>query len=326
MVRELSYVEATREALSEELEHQPHAFVIGQDVGEHGGLFQTTTGLRERFGPQRIRNAPVCERGLLGFCIGAAIVGARPIVDLTFVDHLLYCAGDLAHQISAVPQLSGGRIALPIVIRACVGVGLSAGPFHSGNYHPLFAHLPGLRVVAPSSPREGKGLLKAAIRSNDPVILLEHKGLLGGRGPVPDDEYVALLDRSLIANDGTTITIASYGAMLLRVMDAARELSAEGISIEVIDLRCLAPLDMETIIASVAKTGRLLLVDDSYGPQSVSAEIAAQVAAHALDYLDAPVERLCARHEPVPYSPALEASHVPAVEDIVHAIRRLVQM
>jgi 2-oxoisovalerate dehydrogenase E1 component len=324
-MREITYIEATREAVATALASDSTTFVIGHDVGHHGGIFQTTQGLVERFGTKRVREAPACERGIMGLCIGAAAAGARPIMDLTFVDYLLYGAGELAHQLALLRDVRGSGRPLPIVIRACIGIGLSAGPFHSGNYHSLFAHLPGLRVVAPSSPREGKGMLTAAVRGDEPVMLLEHKRLLTETGPVPDGNYETSLDRAAVVREGQQLTIVSYGGMLRRTLAAAEQLAEEQVQVEVIDLRSLAPLDMETLVSSVAKTGRALLVDDAYGPCSISAEIAARLASSVLDYLDAPVERLSGRHEPPPYSPALEASAAPSDDDIVTAARRLIQ-
>jgi pyruvate/2-oxoglutarate/acetoin dehydrogenase E1 component len=261
----------------------------------------------------------------VGLSIGAALVGARPIVDLMFIEHLLYAAGDFAQQAALLPALSGGRLVLPIVFRACVGIGLGAGPFYSGNYHSFFAGLPGVRVVAPATPHDAKGMLAAAIDCDEPVLFLEHKLLLATRGPVAEGSYEISLDRCAVVHEGQSLTIVAYGLMVGRALEAARQLETAGHQVEVIDLRSLAPLEMETIIASVAKTGRLMIVDDAFGPCSISAEISAQVAAHAVDYLDAPIERLSSRLEPVPYSPALESSAAPIVEDIVRHVQRFAQ-
>ena len=324
-MRELSYLEATREALTEELEADPNLFVIGQDVGTHGGVFGTTTNLQKRFGVERIREAQALERGILGFCVGAAMVGGRPIVDLTFSDYLIYALGDLAQQVAVLPQLSGGRLRLPMVIRASIGLGFSSGPFHSGNFHSYFVHLPGVRVVAPSNPRDAKGLLKAAIRSDDPVVFLEHKGLLEQRGIIPDRESLPSLDRAHLIQTGTSLTLLAYGLMAQRAGQAAERLREEAITADVIDLRCLAPIDWRPIEESVAKTGRVLIVDDAYGPCSIGAEIAAHLAHASLDDLDAPILRLHGPHEPAPYSPVEEASAVPTVEDMLVAAHQLLE-
>jgi 2-oxoisovalerate dehydrogenase E1 component len=324
-VRELSYLEATREALAEELEADANLFVIGEDVGAHGGIFGTTTHLQSRFGAQRIREAQALERGVLGFCIGAALAGARPVIDLTFSDHLLFALGDLAQQVAVLPQLSRGRTPLPLVLRVSIGLGFSTGPFHSGNYHSYFVHLPGIRVVAPSHPADGKGLLKAAIRSQDPVIFLEHKGLMEQRGMVIDRETLPSLDRARLVQTGNDLTLLAYGLMAQRIEEAAELLKEEAITTDVIDLRTLAPVDWRPIEESVAKTGRVLIVDDAYAPCSISAEIAAHLASSNLDDLDAPILRLHGPHAPVPYGPAAERSSVPSVEDIVAAAHELLE-
>ncbi len=324
-VRELSYLEATREALAEELDSDPKRFVIGQDVGAHGGVFGTTTNLQKRFGAERIREAQAFERGILGFCIGSALAGARPIIDLSFSDQLLFTLGDLAQQVAVLPQLNRGRSPLPIVVRVSIGVGFATGPFHSGNYHPFFVHLPGIRVVAPSHPADGKGLLKAAIRSRDPVIFLEHKGLYEQRGMVIDRETLPSLDRARLVQTGSDVTLLAYGLMAQRIEEAAELLKEEAITADVIDLRTLAPVDWRPIEESVAKTGRVLIVDDAHAPCSIGAEIAAHLAASNLDDLDAPIHRLHGPHAPIPHGPAAESSCLPSVEDIVAAVHELLE-
>jgi 2-oxoisovalerate dehydrogenase E1 component len=324
-MREITYVEATREAVINALQNDQRVFVIGQDVGAHGGVFHTTAGLRERFGPTRIRDAPSCQRGIVGFCIGAAVAGARPILDLSFADYLLYGVGELAHQLAVARHIGGQPQPLPLVIRVCTGIGLSSGPFHSGNYHNIFAQLPGLRVAAPATPHDGKGMLAAALAGDEPVVLLEHKLLLEQRGPVPEADYQVPLDCALVVREGEDLTIVAYGGMLARVAEAADRLADDDYQVEIVDLRSLAPLDMTTLVASVAKTGRILLVDDAFPSCSISAEIACQLAGQALDYLDAPIERLAARPEPPPYSPALEVSAAPGAVDVIRAARRLME-
>ncbi len=325
-MRECTYVEATREAIADALAADPRVFVLGHDIGDYGGRFQTTVGLRERFGERRVRELVGSERSLSGLLGGAAMVGTRPIVDLTPLDHLLYSLGPFGHQLALLPALTEGRIRLPLVIRAAIGAGFSAGPLQSGNLHALFARLPGLKVVAPSSPGDAKGLLAAAIACDDPVLLLEHKQLLGQRGAVSEESCFIDLDRAAVVRSGGDLTIASYGAMLAQVRAASELLHAEEIETEIIDLRSLAPLDLETVIASVARTGRLLLVDDAYRSCSILSELAAELAAHAIDYLDAPIARLSSPVAPVPYSPALEGQLAPREQDICAVARQLFEI
>jgi 2-oxoisovalerate dehydrogenase E1 component len=323
-MRELSFTEAAREGLAEEMERDPMVFVVGEGIGARGGNFATTLGLFERFGPERLRDTPIAERGFTGLCTGAAMGGARPVVDYMFFDFALDALGEIINQTAKIQYMSDGRLKMPIVLRGCVGIGSSAATHHSGNYYALFAHVPGLRVVAPTTPRDAKGLLKTAIRSDDPVFFLEHKSVLAIKGPVPDEEYLIPFGQAAVVRAGGDASVVAVGWMVHRTLEACDELAKEGLSIEVIDPRSLAPLDMDTILASVHKTGRLLIVDEDYGPFGVGAEIAAQVMARAFDDLDAPVARLNGAFTPVPYSPPLEAAVQPNPQTIAHAIRDLV--
>jgi 2-oxoisovalerate dehydrogenase E1 component len=325
-MRELTYTAAAREALDEEMARDATVFVVGEGIGERGGNFNTTTGLYEKYGPMRLRDTPIVERGFVGMCTGAAMTGTRPVVDFMFLDFVLDAFGEMVNQTAKIQYMSSGRLAMPIVLRGCIGVGGAAATHHSGNYYPFFAHVPGWRVALPTTPRDAKGLLKTAIRSDDPVLFLEHKLLLNAKGPVPDPEADELIPFgcAAIRREGSDVTVVALAAMVGRSLDAAEDVAADGISVEVIDPRTVAPLDIDTILESVHKTGRLLIVDEDYAPAGMGAEIAAQAADLGFDDLDAPVRRLNGLHTPVPYSPPLEAHIVPNRERIAQAIRDLV--
>ncbi len=322
-MREMTFTAAAREGLAEEMARDPAIFVVGQGIGARGGNFNTTTGLFELYGPERLRDVGIVERGFTGLCTGAAMVGARPVVDYMFFDFALDALGELINQTAKIQYMSSGRLTMPIVLRGCIGIGGAAATHHSGNYYPLFTNLPGFRVVTPSTPRDAKGLLKTAIRCDDPVIFMEHKSLLNLKGLVPDEEEVIPFGQATVARAGTDASVVAVASMVPKALQAAERLAGEGISIEVIDPRTLAPLDIDTILASVHKTGRLLIVDEAYAPCGVGAEIAAQVMPRGFDDLDAPVARLNTLHTHVPYSPPLEAAIVPTPATIEQAIRDL---
>jgi 2-oxoisovalerate dehydrogenase E1 component len=254
------------------------------------------------------------------------MTGTRPVVDFMFLDFVLDAFGEMVNQTAKIQYMSSGRLPMPIVLRGCIGVGGAAATHHSGNYYPFFAHIPGWRVVLPTTPRDAKGLLKSAIRSDDPVLFLEHKLLLNAKGPVPDPETDELIPFgcAAIRREGSDVTVVALTAMVARSLEAAEDLASDGISVEVIDPRTVAPLDIDTILESVHKTGRLLIVDEDYAPAGIGAEIAAQAADLGFDDLDAPVRRLNGLHTPVPYSPPLEAHVVPDRKRIAQAIRDLV--
>ena len=322
-MRELTYTAAAREGLDEEMARDSRIFVVGEGIGVRGGNFNTTLGLYEKYGPLRLCDTPISERGFVGLCTGAAMTGTRPVVDFMFVDFILDALGELFNQTAKIQYMSSGRLAMPIVLRGCIGIGGSAATHHSGSYYSLFANIPGLRVVVPTTPSDAKGLLKTAIRSDDPVLFLEHKSLMNTRGPVPDEEYCLPFGQAAIARTGTDLTVVALALMVRKTLEVAEQLASEGISVEVIDPRTIAPLDIQTILASVHKTGRLLIVDETFGPCGIGAEIAAQVVDLAFDDLDAPVRRLNGSHTPTPYSPTLEASVVPGPPAIARAIREL---
>ncbi len=319
-MRELTFTAAAREGLAEEMARDSSVFVVGEGIGARGGNFNTTTGLFDLYGPERLRDTPISERGFTGLCTGAAMVGARPVVDYMFFDFALDALGELINQTAKIQYMSDGRLKMPIVLRGCIGIGNSAATHHSGIYYPLFVHHPGFRVVVPSTPCDAKGLLKTAIRSDDPVIFMEHRALLNTKGLVPEEEYLVPLGQARIAREGKDVTVVGISVMVNRSLEAAEQLAEEGVSVEVIDPRTLAPLDLATILQSVHKTGRLLIADESYGPCGIGAEIAARVMEEAFDDLDAPVRRLNARHTPIPYSPPLEQAVAPNTKALIQAI------
>lgn len=323
MAREITYIEAAREALAAAMERDPTIFVLGEGIGERGGNFNTTSGLFERHGPRRLRDTPICERGFVGICTGAAMTGTRPVVDFMFIDFVLDAVGELVNQIAKIQYMSSGRLKMPVVLRGCIGVGGGHATHHSGSYYPLFVNVPGFRVVLPATPYDAKGLMATALRCDDPVLYLEHKSLLNTRGEVPEEDYEIALGQATISRQGSDVTVVALGPMVLKTLGVCDRLAADGISVEVVDPRCLAPLDMNTILTSLHKTGRLLVVDEAFGPCGVGAEIAARVMEAAFDDLDAPVRRLNGVHAPTPYSPPLESAVVPSAEQIAQAVRDL---
>jgi 2-oxoisovalerate dehydrogenase E1 component len=324
-MRELTFTAAAREALTECMEADPTIFVVGEGIGPRGGNFATTQGLYERFGPMRLCDTPISERGFVGMCCGAAMTGARPVVDFMFVDFILDAFGEIFNQIAKMQYMSSGRLKMPIVLRGCIGIGSSAATHHSGSYYSIFANIPGLRVAVPSTPADAKALLKTALTCNDPVLFLEHKNMLAMKGPVPEmgDEEPLPFGVARIAREGSDVSVVAISLMVRKALDAAEALAKEGISVEVIDPRTVSPLDMDTILQSVRKTGRLLVVDESFQPCGIGAEIAARVIDAGFDELDAPIRRVNGAWTPTPYSPTLEAAVVPSVEAITNAMRNL---
>ena len=321
---EMTFTDAARAGLAEEMARDPLIFVVGEGIGPRGGNFNTTVGLHELYGDMRLRDTPISERGFTGLCTGAAVLGARPVVDFMFLDFELDALGEIINQTSRLRWMSNGQVNVPIVIRGGVGVA-STGPHHSANLFSVFMHIPGLHVVTPVFPADAKGLLKTAIRSNDPVIFLEHKKLLKLKGPVPEGEYLVPFGKAAVVRSGTDVTVVAISFPVIEALSAARMLEADGISAEIIDPRTLVPLDIDTILESIAKTHRLLIVDEDYGPCGAAAEIAAQVMERAFYELDAPVRRLNGAFIPAPYSPPLEAAVVPNAARIAQAVHSLIQ-
>ncbi|MCY4020573.1 MAG: alpha-ketoacid dehydrogenase subunit beta [Chloroflexi bacterium] len=322
-MREITYTEAAREALAEQMAIDPSIFVVGEGIGERGGNFNTTLGLYEQYGPMRLRDTPIVERGFVGMCAGAAMTGTRPVVDFMFIDFILDSMGELLNQISKVQYMSSGRIKMPIVLRGCIGIGGAAATHHSGSYYSIFAHIPGLRVALPSTPYDAKGLMKTALTGDDPVLFLEHKLLLNRRGRVPEQAYSIPFGQAAVVRSGSDATVVALTVMLPKVLAICENLAREGAEIEVIDPRTVAPLDIDRILESVHKTGRLLIVDETFGPCGIGAEISALVMENGFDDLDAPIARLNGLHTPTPYSPTLENAIIPDQAAITRALQDL---
>ena len=322
--RETTFMKATLEALTEAMESNPRIFVMGEGIGVRGGNFATTTGLFQRFGPVRLCDTPISERGFVGMAAGAAMTSTRPLIDFMFADFVLDAVGEILNQIAKVQYMSSGRLTMPVLLRGCIGIGNSAATHHSGSYYTMYGHFPGLRVVVPSSPFDAKGLLAHALKCNDPVLFLEHRGVLSVKGAVPEEPYEIEFGRAAVVREGTDVTVVALALMVHHAKKACDVLAAEGISVELIDPRTIAPLDMATILGSLRKTGRLLVVDETFAPFGLGAEIAAQAADAGFDDLDAPIRRLNGLHTPTPYSPPLEAVVVPNPETIAQAVRDLI--
>jgi pyruvate/2-oxoglutarate/acetoin dehydrogenase E1 component len=321
-MRELSFTDAAREGLAEEMARDSMIFVVGEGIGARGGNFNTTVGLYDLYGEMRLRDTPISERGFTGLCTGAALLGARPVIDFMFLDFELDALGEIINQMTRLRWMSNGQVKVPIVLRGGVGLA-STGPHHSANLFSIFMHLPGLHVVVPVFPADAKGLLKTSIRTDDPVIFLEHKKLMKLKGPVPEGEHLVPLGRASVVRQGTDMTIVGISYPVIEAVNAASQLEKEGISAEVIDIRTLAPLDTSTILESISKTHRLLVVDEDFSPCGAGAEIAAQIMEQGFYELDAPVRRLNGAFVPGPYSPPLEAAAVPSAQSIAKAARAL---
>ena len=321
--REITYIAATLEALSEEMACNDNIFVMGEGSGKRGGNFNTTTGLFDIYGTDRLCDTPICERGFVGLAGGAAMTGTRPVIDFMFADFIMDAVGETINQIAKMQYMSSGRIKMPVLLRGCVGIGHSAATHHSGNYYHMYGHFPGLRVVVPSNAYDAKGLMKRALNCDDPVIFLEHRELLTTKTHVPAEEYEIEFGVSRIVRTGNDVTVVAIAKMVDETEKAAEELEKQGISIEIIDPRTVSPLDTDAVAESVAKTGRLLVVDEAFDQYGFSSEIAARVSDVAFDELDAPIKRLCGVFTPTPYSPTLEEAIIPNVSSIVNAVLEL---
>jgi pyruvate/2-oxoglutarate/acetoin dehydrogenase E1 component len=323
--RLISFVEAGVEALREEMRRNAGIFYIGQGIGPRGGNFQQSRGLWTEFGEERVRDAPIAERAQIGLGVGAALAGSHPVVDIVFLDFVLEGICEVIQQASTIHYVSNGKFKVPLVVRAAGGGVRSAGPHHSHTFYSFFMHIPGLKVALPATPFDVKGLLKTALRDENPVIFIEHKNLYGQKGHVPKEEYLIPFGQADIKKPGDDVTLVALSQMVHRSLQAAALLEKEGISVEVIDPRTLVPFDKETILRSVAKTGRLVIVDEAYAACGVSAEIGAIVASDALYDLEAPVLRICALPAPHAFSPSLDNYLIPSVDRIVSEVTLLVR-
>ena len=323
-MRELTYREAVREALREEMQRDSNVFLIGEDIAEFGGTYNVTEDLYKEFGKERVRNTPISEQAIIGAAIGASISGMRPVAEIMYIDFSGIAMDQICNQAAKIRYMTGGQVKVPLVIRTQGGGGRSSAAHHAQSLEAWFCHVPGLKVVMPSTPSDAKGLLKSSIRDDSPVIFIEHKILYNQKGPVPDQECLIPLGKADIKREGTDCTIIATSRMVERALLATDELGKEGTSVEVVDLRTLVPLDTEAILSSVQKTGRVLIVQEACGRCGFGAEIAAFLAQAAFDYLDAPIRRLAAKNTPMPFNPRLENYVIPDVDDIVREVGRIV--
>jgi len=319
----LSYLEAIRQALFEEMAADERVFVLGEDVGLYGGAFKVTEGLQERFGEARVIDTPISEAAIVGSAIGASYMGMRPVCEIQFIDFIA-CCFDMLTNFAATSRYRNGA-GVPIVVRGPAGGGVGGGPFHSLNPESFFLNTPGLKMVEPSTAYDAKVLLKAAIRDDDPVLYFEHKYLYRRiKDEVPDEDYVVPIGKAAVRREGADLSIITFGAMVHTALDAATRLEAEGVQAEVLDLRSLAPLDRDAVLASVSKTSRALLLYEARRTGGIVGELAAIIAEDAFEYLDAPIVRVASEDSPVPYAPALEAAFLPGVEKVVARAKSLV--
>jgi len=325
MSRVLTYAEAIREGLRQEMGRDASVFLLGEDIGVYGGAFGVTDGLLQEYGPVRVRDTPISEAALAGCAIGAALTGMRPVLEIQFMDFLTLCMEQLVLQGAKVRYMFGGTARVPLVVRTPAGSGTGAAAQHSESLEAWFAHVPGLKVVAPSTPADAKGLLVASIRDDNPVIFVEHKLLYRTKGEVPEEPQVVPLGVADVKREGSDVTVVATSVMVPRALAAAERVEAEGVQVEVIDLRSIRPLDTETVLASVRKTGRAVIVHEAVRTLGIGAEVAAQIAgSDVLYHLQAPIVRLGGQECPIPYNPGLERAAVPQEGDIVDAVRRVV--
>ncbi len=326
-MRKLQYREAIWEAIDEEMARDERVFVIGEDVGKDGGLFKCTKGLRDKYGDLRCKDSPICESGIVGLGVGAATVGLRPVVEIMFCDFLATCMDQICNQAAKIPYMSGGQVRVPIVIRTAFGAGRSSAAQHSQSLHAWIAHCPGIKVVSPSTAGEAKGLLKTAIRDDNPVMFFEHKMIYATTfDDVPDegDDVCIPFGKARLVTEGTDVSVVAISNMVNKAEKVAKTLLADGISVEVLDLRTVVPLDSESIIRSVKKTGRLLILDEGYEHFGISGEIALRMMRDVFYDLEAPVERMGLASVPVPFSPCLEYPLIPDEKSIATRIREMV--
>jgi pyruvate dehydrogenase E1 component beta subunit len=321
---EMMYREALRRALDEEMQRDPLVFLMGETIAERGGSYKVTEGLLKKYGPRRVIDTPIAEASFTGMAVGAALIGCRPVVEILFVDFAMLAMDQIVNQAAKQEFISGGQCRVPMVLRTQGGAGNGLAAQHSQSLEAFFYHIPGLKVVMPSTPHDACGLLKAAIRDDQPVIFIEHKLLYMTRGPVPEEEYVIPLGRAEVKKNGTDVSLITYSHMTLKCLEAAAALEVDGISVEVIDLRTLCPLDKETILASARKTGRAIVVHEAVKRGGVGGDIAAMLMEEAYDDLDGPVLRIAGRNTPIPYNLNIEKACVPSVEDIVAGVLRMV--
>ena len=315
--------EAISQAMWEEMERDPNVFILGEEVGVWGGSYAVTKGFYDHFGGERVRDTPIAEAAIIGAAIGSAMTGLRPIAELMTINFAFSAMDHIVNEAAKLHYMFGGQFVLPLVIRAVSGGGRQLGATHSQTPDAIFAHFPGLKVVSPGTPADAKGLLKAAIRSNDPILFVEHATLYQVRGEVPDGEYIVPIGKSTIQRLGKDVTIVTYSKGLEISMKAAEELAKDGIEAEIVDLRSLRPLDMGPVIESFKKTNRAVIVEEGWKSYGVGAEVSSRIYEQAFDYVDAPVVRVAQKEVPLPYNRALEQSALPQPADVVAAVREV---
>jgi pyruvate dehydrogenase E1 component beta subunit len=316
---EQSYLEAIRAGLSEEMSRDAAVYLFGEDVAL-GGPFGVTAGLAEQFGLNRVVNTPISEGTVMGLAIGAAAVGLRPVVEIMFIDFITLALDQLVNHAAKLHYMSGGQLKIPLTVRVQCGISGTMGAHHSQSLEAWFTHVPGLKVIMPATPGDAKALLKSAIRDDNPVVFIEHRGLYWTRGPVAQGDRVVPLGKASVVRAGTDVTVVAWARMVSTALEAAGELASQGISLEVIDARSIAPLDLETVVASVKRTSRLIIAHEAVEQGGIGAEIAAQVQRHAFYYLDGPIIRVAAPFAPVPATPALEKRFLPGKDQIIGAV------
>jgi pyruvate/2-oxoglutarate/acetoin dehydrogenase E1 component len=324
-MRQIPYWQALNEALREEMARDPRVFLMGEDIGVYGGAYGATRGLLDKFGRERVRETPISEAAIAGVGVGAAMAGMRPVNEIMYIDFTLLAADQIANQGAKNRYMFGGRSTVPLVIRTEGGSGRGIAAQHSQNLEAIWTHFPGVYVVMPATPYDAKGLLKAAIREDNLVMFIEHKMLYGEKGAVPDEEYIIPLGVADVKREGKHVSVITYSRMVLRALEAAEQLAKEGVDVEVVDLRTLKPLDLDTIVNSVKKTGRVVVVYEGYKNNGFGAELVAEINEHAFDYLDAPMMRVASADVPVPASPVLEEAAIPQTKDVVDAIRKVLE-
>ncbi len=315
--------EAISQALWEEMERDEKVFIMGEEVGVWGGTYAVTKGFYDHFGEKRVRDTPIAEAAIVGSAIGAALTGLRPVAELMTINFAFVAMDHIVNEAAKLHYMFGGQFRVPLVIRTPGGGGRQLGATHSQTPDSIFAHFPGLRVVSPGTPEDAKGMLKAAIRSDDPVLFIEHATLYQVRGEVPDGEYLIPLDKAKLQRPGKDVTIITYSKMLEVSMKAADELSKQGIEAEIIDLRCLRPLDMEPVLESFKKTNRAVIVEEGWCSYGIGAEVASRIYEQAFDYADAPIQRVAQDEVPLPYNRNLEQMALPQVEDVIKAVKEV---
>lgn len=322
-MKKITVREAISQALWEEMERDPSVFILGEEVGVWGGTYAVTKGFYDHFGPQRVMDTPISEAAIVGAAIGAALTGLRPVAELMTINFAFAAMDHIVNEAAKLRYMFGGQFTLPLVIRTVSGGGRQLGATHSQTPDAIFAHFPGLKVVAPGTAADAKGLLKAAIRSNDPILFIEHATLYQSRGEVPEEDYTIPIGKSVIQRPGREVTIVTYSKMLEISLKAADQLAQEGIEAEIIDLRSLRPLDMEPVLESFKKTNRAVIVEEGWRSFGVGSEVAARIYEEAFDYVDAPIQRVAQKEVPLPYNRNLEQMALPQVEDVIRAVKEV---